>query len=162
MTSLLISMLVLGILNINHQLSTFADNIPNANFEVVFDINKFEDGNLRGYPDITYAPLPNRNSDWFSVKNRSSVRYYPPIAFDYHELNISCPALKSPYHAFRWVGFTHEQILTARHIASHADHDIYEIKTSTRDCKVNLSRFEQFLGHGRGYDWVSIRWTAGQ
>ena len=162
MTSLLVSILVLGILNINHQLSTLADIIPNANFRVIFDINKFEDGNLRDYPDLTYAPPLNHNSDWFAV-NGGSVRYHPLSEYhDSHHLQISCHKLQSPYHIFRWVGFTHEQILTARHIASHGDHDVYEIKTATRDCKVTFSRFEQFLGHERGYDWVTIRWTNAQ
>lgn len=162
MNSLLISMLMLGIVNMNHQLSTLADTIPNAHFEVVFDISQFEDGNLRGYPDITSAPHPNFSSNWFGVKNRISVRYYPPsAATDYrHHLRISCHRLKSPYHAFRWVGFTHEQILGARHIASYLDHDVYEIKTATRDCKAQLIRFEQSLGHGRGYDWVILRYKT--
>ncbi len=167
MNSLLVSMLVLGLSGMNLNVSMLAEQLSNSRFEVGFDINRFEDGDLRGHPDITHAPPAHYDGGWFRSRDSSSVRYFPPSIYNRsHQLQISCLGLPSPYHVLRWAGFTHEQLsyAHAKHISIHGDHDIYEIKTSTRHYTVTLSKFEQFLSHEsygcnwHGYDFVTIRW----
>ena len=167
MNLLCISILVLGILNANDSLSIFADRIPDATFEVGFDINTFEGGTLRGHPDITHTPSNRHTGSWFRSRGKSSIRYFRPSKTrDNHILEISCAGLPSPYHAFRYVGFTHDQLsqVDARHVSIHGDHDIFEINTSTQHYTVTLSKLEQFLSHEHhgchwhGYDFVTIGW----
>ena len=164
MNLLLISMLMLG--TINSQLTIFANHVSNISFEVVFDINKLEDGNLIGHPDITCIPPEPRYGSWFRASDKVSVRYHSPPLHNIHQLRIHGYYGRSAYHALRGCGFTPEQLSRARpkHISIHGDHDIYEIKTSTRDYTVTLSKFEQSLSHDvhgctwHAYEGVIIRW----
>ena len=158
MISLLISMLMLGQLNVFHNfLRLAADRIHNTSIEIVFDINKLDLNNARGHPDIAYAPPLHYPGEplVFSTKGGYPVRFF----LLGKQLDIGCPMYNTVYETLMCIGFTPEQILSAKRIST----DVYEISTPARTYKAHLSRFEEYLGgpkflHGRGYDTVVLYW----
>lgn len=60
------------------------------------------------------------------------------------------------YETLICIGFTPEQIASAKRISS--TRDLYEVSTPARTYKVGLARFEEDLGHGRGYDRAIVYW----
>ena len=136
----------------------FLSNLP---VEVVFDMNKFDPNtDLREHPDIHWAPPAWTNSAQYRTRE-GWILYYPHAKL----IRISTPMHETPYETLLCLGFTPEQILSAKRMPDPSGHPpySYEIKTHQRAYRVELSRFEEYLGgpdflHGRGVDSVSIYW----
>lgn len=129
--------------------------------EVVFDMNEFDPNtDLREHPDIRRGPPVWVDSPQYNTRN-SYVKYYPRAKL----IRIGTPMHETPYETLLCLGFTPEQILSAKWTPDQSlDNPYsYEIKTDQRTYRVRLSHFEEYLGgpdflHGRGADSVSIYW----
>ena len=129
--------------------------------EAVFDMNAFDPNtDLREHPDIHRAPPVWTNSPQYGTRE-GYVLYYPASK----HIRISTPMHDTPYETLLCLGFTPEQILSAKRIPSRFEGNphSYEIKTHHRRYKVYLSYFEEWLGgpdflHGRGADSVRVNW----
>lgn len=137
----------------------FLSNLP---VEVVFDMNAFDPNtDLREHPDIHRAPPVWTGSPQYGTHEGNYVLYYPHAK----HIRISTPMHEKPYETLLCLGFTPEQILSAKRLPNQAPGIpySYDIKTHQRTYRVHLSHFEEWLGgpaftHGRGADAVHIYW----
>ncbi len=136
----------------------FLSNLP---VEVVFDMNAFDPNeDLREHPDIHWAPPVWTTSPQYRTRE-GYILYYPHAKV----IRISTPMHDTPYETLLCLGFTPEQILSAKRIATQSQDTPYgyEIKTHQRTYRAYLSHFEEWLGgpdflHGRGADCVFLYW----
>lgn len=153
---------------LKESVSKLNSHLSRAPFDVGFHINTFEVDNLSEHPDISRAPKHGRIFGDYSTK--IGWCKYLPLSDKRgnmygRKLRMAVPMSPSPYHALRWAGFRHDQILKARFIDHRIDvKTIYEVKISNRTYRLHFFLFEQFLGrergydHGRGYDSIDIYW----